>query len=192
MTARHALAGLEREGIVERRRGAGTFVAPPKIQFNKLASFTEQMTSRGLSSVSRVLQSSLVDGEPDVAARLGLPSESRLIRLDRLRLAAGEPLAVETCYLAGDEFMGLLGASMDRRSLFNILENEYAVRLSYADEEVDATSAEAKTAKLLDVPRGTPLLRMRQVIYSTSGRPVIYVLGLYRSDRQTLLTRRYR
>src|SRR3954470_19920454 len=123
MTARHALAGLEREGIVERRRGAGTFVAPPKIQFNKLASFTEQMTSRGLSSVSRVLQSSLVDGEPDVAARLALPSESRLIRLDRLRVAAGEPLALETCYLAGDEFMGLLRASMDRRSLFNILEN---------------------------------------------------------------------
>ena len=121
-----------------------------------------------------------------------MPSESRLIRLDRLRVAAGEPLALETCYLAGDEFMGLLRASMDRRSLFNILENEYGVRLSYADEEVDATSAEAKTAKLLDVPRGTPLLRMRQVIYSTNGRPVIYVLGLYRSDRQTLLTRRYR
>src|SRR6476660_553552 len=81
MTARHALAGLEREGVVERRRGSGTFVAPPKIHFNKLASFTEQMTSRGLSSVSRVLQSTLVEGEPDVAARLALPAESRLIRL---------------------------------------------------------------------------------------------------------------
>src|SRR5215469_9042050 len=46
MTARHALAGLEREGKVVRRRGAGTFVAPPKIHFNKLMSYTEQMSVR--------------------------------------------------------------------------------------------------------------------------------------------------
>src|SRR5437016_6764502 len=57
MTARHALAALEREGLVERRRGAGTFVAPPKIHFNKLMSFTEQMASRGLSACSRILRS---------------------------------------------------------------------------------------------------------------------------------------
>src|SRR5881409_4311297 len=48
MTARHALAALEREGMVVRRRGAGTFVAPPKIHFNKLASFSEQMATRSL------------------------------------------------------------------------------------------------------------------------------------------------
>src|SRR5258708_21792980 len=48
MTARHALAGLERDGLVERRRGTGTFVAPPKINFNKLMSYTEQMGGRSL------------------------------------------------------------------------------------------------------------------------------------------------
>src|ERR1700738_2304209 len=55
MTARHALASLEREGVVERRRGIGTFVATPKIHFNKLMSYTEQMASRGLSVGSKVL-----------------------------------------------------------------------------------------------------------------------------------------
>src|ERR1700722_12411594 len=61
MTARHALAGLEREGLVDRRRGVGTFVATPKIHFNRLASFTEQMASRGLPARSRILCSGLVE-----------------------------------------------------------------------------------------------------------------------------------
>src|ERR1700719_87229 len=61
MTARHARAGLEREGVVERRRGAGTFVAPPRIQFNKLMSYTEQMASRGLVACSHLLCIKLID-----------------------------------------------------------------------------------------------------------------------------------
>src|ERR1700686_2773492 len=55
MTARHALTALEREGMVHRRRGAGTFVAPPKIHFNKQTSFTEQMAGRSLTACSRAL-----------------------------------------------------------------------------------------------------------------------------------------
>ena len=55
MTARHALATLEQEGVVERRRGVGTFVSTPKIHFNKLMSYTEQMRGRSLTAGSKVL-----------------------------------------------------------------------------------------------------------------------------------------
>src|SRR3984893_16341421 len=70
MTARHALADLAREGMVERRHGSGTFVAPPKIHFNKLMSYTEQMASRGLVGCSRLLCNKFIDIEPEIAARL--------------------------------------------------------------------------------------------------------------------------
>jgi len=73
MTARHALASLEREGFVERRRGIGTFVAPPKIHFNKLMSYTEQMAARSLTAGSKVLFAKVVDNENEAAARLSLP-----------------------------------------------------------------------------------------------------------------------
>ena len=192
MTARHALAGLEREGIVERRRGAGTFVAAPKIHFNKLMSYTEHMSSRGLSPQSRVLSAKIVENETEVAARLGLPGTSSLVKIERLRQTGNEPFALETCYLPASEFADLVNAPLGRTSLFSTLQHDYGVELAYADEEIDATAAENEIADLLEVPRGAPVLRIRQVIYSTKGKATIYGMGFYRSERHTLFIRRFR
>jgi GntR family transcriptional regulator len=192
MTARHALASLEQEGAVERRPGIGTFVASPKIHFNKLMSYTEQMSNRSLSTGSKVLLAMIIDDEQEVNARLSLSPKSEIVKLERLRLAAGSPFALETCYLSAAQFSGLLTAPLQRDSLFATLERDYNVELSYADEEVDATAADQRTAELLAVPKGEPLLRIRQVIYSTKGVVIMYVLGLYRSDRHNLVIRRFR
>jgi GntR family transcriptional regulator len=192
MTARHALAGLEGEGLVVRRPGAGTFVAPPRIHFNKLMSYTEQMSGRGLVVSSRLLSLSMINTEQEIAARLALPATSGLIKVERLRLGANEPFAVETCYLSAEEFDGLTQAPLDRVSLFSILEHDYGLEIAHADEEVDATTADPHTARLMGISHGSPVLRIRQEIYSTKGKVALYVLGLYRSDRHTLLIRRFR
>jgi GntR family transcriptional regulator len=192
MTARHALADLARAGLVERRHGAGTFVAPPKIHFNKLMSYTEQMASRGLSARSKIVRLSSEENDAEIAARLSLPSGSVLTVVQRVRQAGDEPFALETCYLSADEFSGLGSSALERGSLFAVLERDYGVMLAYADEEIDATDADQRTAELLSIPRGTPMLRIRQLIYSTKGVPAIYVVGLYRSGRHTLMIRRFR
>ena len=192
MTARHALADLAREGIVERRHGAGTFVAPPKINFNKLMSYTEQMAGRGLAARSKIISSSVINTEHEIAARLGLSASTRLIKIERVRQAADEPFALETCYLSYGEFSGLVDTPLDRTSLFTALGQDYGVEIAYADEEIDATAADVRTAELLALPRGAPLLRMRQLIFSTKGKATVYVLGLYRSGRHTLMIRRFR
>ena len=192
MTARHALVGLEREGVVERRRGAGTFVATPKIHFNKLMSYTEQMSSRCLAPRSRVLLAKVIEDEPEVATRIGLPAGSRLLKIQRLRLTGEEPCALETCYLPAAEFHDLGSASLARKSLFAILQHDYGIELACADEEITAIAADADTAELLSLTRGAPLLRIRQVIYSTTGKATIYGVGLYSSERHTLFVRRFR
>jgi GntR family transcriptional regulator len=192
MTARHALATLEQEGMVERRRGVGTFVSTPKIHFNKLMSYTEQMRSRSLTAGSKVLFSEIVDSEEDASARLSLSPKTPILKLERLRHAAGEPFALETCFFSAKQYAGLLSEPLERESLFGILERHFNVVLGYADEEVDATAADPRTAELLGVPKREPLLRIRQVIHSTKGAVIVYVLGLYRSDRHNLVIRRFR
>lgn len=192
MTARHALAELGRAGLVDRRPGAGSFVSIPKIQINRLASFSEQMASRGLPARSRILFSGIVGEQPEPAARLSLPAHTRLVKLDRLRQAGDQPFAVESCYLPAAEFEGLLRKPLERRSLFAILERDYGARLAYSDEEVDATSAAARIAGFLGIQPGTPVLRIRQTIFSAQGKAAMYVIGFYRSDRHTLSIRRYR
>jgi len=192
MTARHALAGLEREGSVERRRGAGTFVAPPRIHFNKLMSYTEQMSSRGLVPNSKIITSKIIEDGQEIAARLKLPAGARMIKVERVRHTAEEPFALEVCYLPANEFPGLVRAPLGRTSLFVTLQREYGVEITYADEEVDATAADVRVAQLLEVPRGSPVLRIRQVIHASNGKAVVYVIGFYRSERHTLFIRRFR
>src|SRR5215469_3114928 len=187
MTARHALAGLEQEGVVERRRGAGTFVAPPRIHFNKLMSYTEQMASRGLSAASKV-----IEREEEISARLMLPAAGEVVKIERLRHTSDEPFALETCYLPAERFPGLVREPLGKGSLFLALERGYNVQLTYSDEEVDATAADARVAQLLQVPRGAPVMRIRQVIYGSNAKPVIYVIGFYRAERHSLFIRRFR
>lgn len=192
MTARHALTELARDGLVERRHGAGTFVAPPKVHFNKLLGYSEQMASLGLTAHSRIIASGVVTREHEIAARLGLPPTSRLGRLERVRLAGDEPVALEVCCWPADEFPALLDASFDNTSFFAMLEHGCGVQLAYADEEIDATDADLRTADLLQIPRGTPLLRIRQLIFSVQSHATVYVTGYYRSGRHTLRIRRFR
>ncbi len=192
MTARHALAELAQECIVERRHGAGTFVAPPQIHFNKLLSYTEQMASLGLTTHSRVVSSGIVIREHEIAARLGLSPTCRLIKIERVRSAGDEPVALEVCYLSAEEYQALMELPLDKTSLFGALERECGIELAYADEEIDATHADHRIAKILNIPTGAPLLRIRQLIFSTKGRATVYVMGLYRSGRHTLRIRRFR
>ena len=191
MTARHALQEMTTDGLLSRRPNVGTFVAPPRIHFNKLTSFTEEMLARGLTPQSRILTAVLTTREDEACSRLALPAGTELVCIERLRLSGKDPFSIESCYLPAKRFGGILKQHLGRKSLFSTLAALYGVALSYADEEIDATSSDARTSRLLAVRPGSPILRMRQVLHGPA-EPIIYCAALYRSDRHSLLIRRFR
>lgn len=95
-------------------------------------------------------------------------------------------------YLDSTRFPALLDEGMDRRSLFQTLTDRFGIEISYADEEVDATQADSRTAAALQVPVRTPILRISQLLYSKEAQPVSYSMALYRSDRYSVSLRRFR
>ncbi len=183
-TVRQALQELAVEGLLQRFQGRGTFVAAPKLtQTLQLTSYTEDIAASGRRPASRLLDVSVVQASADIAERLGLAPGAAVQRLERLRLADDEPMAVEAVYLDADRFAGI-GAAMDHgTSLYRVLREDYDVALVRAEETIETVLASPAEASLLETGTGLPLLLLTRTSWDDRGHPVEHVRSLYRGDR---------
>src|SRR6202044_2525407 len=142
-TVRQALAELVIEGRLLRRQGKGTFVAKPKVaQALELASYTEGMRAHGLHPQTRILEIGYMAADEDLAARLGIRTGGRTLRIHRLRLADGEPMSVDTSHLPARRFPGLRKQLNRHSSLYETLASAYGVKLTEAEETIETVLAD--------------------------------------------------
>jgi GntR family transcriptional regulator len=183
-TVRQALQELVIEGRLERIQGKGTFVAKPKVaQELRLTSYTEDMRAQGLEPTSILLEIGFVPADEALAERLAVKLRARVLRIERLRLANGEPMAIETTHLSAQRFPGLRRQLDRSHSLYTALSEKYGVRLLEAEETIETVPAPPREAHLLGTDVGLPLLLLCRHSRSDDGEPVEYVRSLYRGDR---------
>jgi len=183
-TVRQALQELVVDGLLQRCQGRGNFVAPPKVtQTLQLTSYTEDTVATGRLPTSRVLEAALVRATVHIAKQLNLPPNARVQRLERLRLADGEPMAVEAVYLDAARFPGIGAAIEQGSSLYQLLRDRYSVSLVRAEETLETVLASPQEASLLDTGTGLPLLLLTRTSWDEEDRPIEYVRSLYRGDR---------
>lgn len=182
-TVRRAIESLIVDGLLTRIHGKGTFVARPRLESRlHLASFSQDMRRRGLIP-STVLLGIAADQPPaDVAAALELDGDStRAWRVDRVRLADGQPIALENGWYPQSLLPGL-----DRHdlggSLYQVFDEVYGLTIDAAEQTLWGEAAEGTTARHLDCPAYTPLLVFRR-ISRAGARPLEYVVSRYRGDR---------
>jgi GntR family transcriptional regulator len=193
MTVRAALDKLVNEGLLLRQHGRGTIVASAKINRPLgLMSFSQDMRLRGLQPSSRVLCCSAEVADLAVAAQLDLPVGARVIFLERVRMADGEPLAVERVYLPFDRFSRLLHIQWADESLYQVLERDFGCQPARADETVEAVLLNAPDARLLGVARHSPALHARRITRDERGTPMESTDTLYRGDRYRMVLTRQR
>ncbi len=183
-TIRQALRELTIEGRLLRMQGRGTFAAVPKMaQPLQLTSYTEDMRRRGLASRSKLLAVGNVPADDELAWRLDVRERARVLRIERLRMASDEPMAIETTHLVAGRFPGLARRLGDSVSLYELLANEYDVHLVEAEETIETVPAPPKEAELLNTTVGYPMLLLSRHSRDVSGRAVEYVRSFYRGDR---------
>lgn len=183
-TVRQALQELVVEGRLERIQGKGTFVAKPKVaQELRLTSYTQDMLAQGLEPTSAVLDMGYVPADDVLAQRLAIKPGARVLRIERLRLADGEPMAIETTHLSGQRFPGLRRLLARSTSLYAVLAHTYGITLLEAEETIETVPAPPREAHLLGTDVGLPLLLLSRHSLDDTGLPIEYVRSLYRGDR---------
>ena len=185
MTVRQAIAYLVQQGLLEVKRGIGTFVAAPKLAHDTLhlLGFTEELMQRGGAVTSQVLEQSLVFPSASVASGLNLNADAPTVKLVRLRLAEAVPLLLETTFLPASLCAGLETEDLTTQSLYSLLETKYGLHLKYARQTLEATVANEYESRLFGIEVGTAMILLEGVTYLDTDQPVEYFKAVYRGDR---------
>jgi GntR family transcriptional regulator len=183
---RQALRELELEGVINRRKGKGTFISLPKISeglVQKLTGFYQDMVERGLKPVTKVLHQNVSPSNEKVAHFLNIKPGEKVIDILRLRFINEEPIQLVTTYIPFEICPALANVDLTNRSLYEYLEKEGGVFIAKGRRYIEAVLANESEAALLRIERGAPLLMLDSISYSENGQPIEYYHALHRGDR---------
>lgn len=183
MTARQAVLNLMREGLVDRRRGAGTFIADNPLHRREgvLLSFSEDMKRRGLKPSSTMISSKKEIATSEDRNALGLKDPSSVIVIKRIRIADGTPLALERVALL-TQCAAVLNEDLENGSLHDGL-RKIGFQPTVASGWLKARLATAQEARKLDLPSKSPLLVETRVIEDVNGLPIEHTETAYAANR---------
>lgn len=180
-TVRQAIAELVREGYLTRRKGSGSFVRARRGQlpFPNLAGTTAMFAEADGPIRSHVLETARV---PAAALPFAAEWPGEALRVRRVRGPEGQLVVYEENYLPLALFPGLEREPLEDRSLFQLLESRYLIRVHDVDQQLAAEGAPPTVAAALGVPVGTPLLRVERESHLEDGQPVEHSLLWFRTD----------
>ena len=184
-TANKVLAGMVSEGLLEFRKGVGTFVSAPRLNYDiqSLVSFTEKAKEAGKTPSTRVLEFERIKAsevEAEIAQRLQVDLKRELFAISRLRLADGVPVILEQRWLPTDIFPGLSRQQL-RGSFYALCRDQYGLRIEESDQTIRAVKLRGHEAKLLEADMGAPAFLVSAAGYS-GATPAWWEKTLYRGD----------
>jgi GntR family transcriptional regulator len=185
MTLRQGLELLEREKLIERRHGLGTFVAGPSVDYDilRLRRFAADLSARGEELTTRLVDTRFVRGEQSVTAALGLGRGARVLAVERLRLVDGRPMSLQRSFLPARLGEEVVRADLALTPLAQVLEFKLGVTVASAREVVSAVRLGRYEGRELGAPAGAPAFQSDRVSYDAGGKPVVFDRVFIPGDR---------
>ena len=185
VTLRRALAALESDGLIERRRGAGTFLTPsgrPQPVVTDLSDVMSHLAAMGRATRVCLLACSLETPSASVQQALRLEDGECVSRSIRMRFI--DDLAFSYLVACVPERIArtFTERELDEKPLLTLIERAGA-RVARAEQEISAVAAGAEIAHLLDVEPGAPLLALTRVTFDAEGRGLEHLRALYHPQR---------
>lgn len=188
ITVRRAIGDLEREGLLVRQQGRGTFVSRPVIPqvFRENLSahvigFHQQQAALGNRVATRIISNEIVF-DIGMADRLGLGPSGPLARIERVRYVNGQLHQHSLTWLDGVRFPNIVDHDFTDASLFDYLAKAHGVHLVRNELTVSIVNARGAVSDLLEVPDGTPLLGMQSCVFDESEALVAISLSTHAPD----------
>jgi GntR family transcriptional regulator len=187
MTMRQANDFLEREGLIERHPGRGTFAVQNRIikQEQETRSFSEEIRRRGGVPSSRLISFRSMGATKNVAEYFGIAPDDPIYEIQRVRLADGVPIALESVQVPAAMCPLLERFNLVDHSFYQILEENYGIELARSEEEISALQPNATQKKLLALPRNVAVLHVKRRTFTSDGRPLELAVTTYRGDLYT-------
>lgn len=190
-TLHKTVQNLIKRGLIEIRRGKGTFVTQPRItqELTELSGFVEDMHALGRHPTARLVDQQVLPAPDTAARRLGLMAGTLAMRIQRVRLADGVPLSFDETWLPKEIGEKIVGNDLDTEPIFKLLEEKYDTPLVEAEYRLEATCADATVAQALGIEPGSPIFLIERTSYSAGHQPVDYEKLYYRGDQIQFVTR---
>jgi len=191
ITVRRAGQNLVNRGLVEIRRGRGTFVTLPRITqgLTELTGSVEDIEALGRRAPARLIDKRIVNASEGVVRQLSLIKGRKVVRLQRVRLADGLSVSFEETYLPLEIGEKIITNDLEKQPVFSLLEHKYKIPLLEAEYRLEAVTAEADAAEALEIAQGSPIFRIERASYTTGGAPIDYERLHYRGDLVRFVTR---
>ncbi|MCH4542866.1 GntR family transcriptional regulator [Ochrobactrum sp. POC9] len=190
-TVRKAVENLVARGLVEIRRGKGTFVAQPKVtqELTELTGFVEDMQALGRAATAQLLDKEIVPADADVARQLALSSGTLVMRIRRVRFADGVAMSFDETYLPREIGEKIVTHDLDVEPIFTLLEGRYDLPLIEAEYRLEAVSAALDVAAALGVKPGSAVFLIERTSFTEGHRAIDYEKLHYRGDLISFVTR---
>lgn len=184
ITVRQAMNDLQKEGLLFKVHGKGTFVAMPNVsqELTHLQGFGEAMRHLGHETFSEVFGLATVAGSALTCAKLGLSAGVQVTEIRRVRYLNREPISIDYSWVRHEIGSRLSEQNLRDKDLFSLLENQLGQALHSADVEIDATSASAEIASRLHIAPHSPILRIERLTYADPSKPIVFEYLHYRAE----------